>query len=450
MSAVTDISSIAPVDCPRVLRDIPGWLIWRFEPNDNPGGKPRKVPYYATGGRRDGEQGGREDRDHLATFDAARAAAARRGFDGVGFATLPDFDIVALDFDDCVADGQVHPEVLALLDCTYAELSPSRQGIRAFFKGQLGNRKSHHTRNKTRVHDYGFETFSSRGYVTFTGDVLDIVELMGNADEVAPLSPAVFDLVGRRFKRELQALEADGTHNDDAVGLTPSEVTRALAAIDPNGLPYEDTDGASWMGVGMALHHETGGSADGFEQWDTWASASDKYTSRDYGAERWRSMGRYTGGASITARSLVKWANELGADIALGGPASAEDFDAVEPPSAEQQAKKPMRFQVVPAAEFAARPPPQWIVKGVVPQAELMVIYGESTAGKTFVALDLAAAIARGVPWRGRKVKQRRVVYVCAEGQGGFQMRLRGYAPGRASPSARCPWGSSPTRPTCC
>jgi primase-polymerase (primpol)-like protein len=77
---------------PAELRELQGWLIWRFEPDaENPNGKPLKVPYYADGGKRHGKQGGIDDRGRMTTFAAARDAAARRGFTGVGLALMPEF-----------------------------------------------------------------------------------------------------------------------------------------------------------------------------------------------------------------------------------------------------------------------------------------------------------------------------------------------------------------------
>ncbi len=414
MTAVTDISHLAHITCPDALRDLPGWVIWRFEPNGEK--KPRKVPFYASGSKRQGDHGAPGDRQQLVTFDAARAAAARRKFDGVGLALMPEFNIVALDFDDCVTAGEIHPEVLALLSDTYAELSPSGRGIRAFFRGQLGNRKSH----ASKGFEFGLETFSTNGFVTFTGAVLDIVELMGNTNEIATLGAPVMDLVRRRFKRELELAAQPGEQNTDTVGLTPTQLDQALAALP------EDLDYDTWLQVGMALHHETSGSADGFELWDAWSQRSSKYTTREYGMDRWRSFDRGTG-PIVTARSLVHLANEHGAGLSLNGPASAEEFDAIAQDDTPADPAKPLRFQVVPVGEFADHPPPEWIVKGVVPRAELMVVFGESGSGKTFAVLDLVGAIARGTEWRGCRVKQGRVVYVAAEGAGGFRNRLKAY-----------------------
>ncbi len=301
-----------PSDCPDVLRDLPGWLIWRFEPHTNPGGKPRKVPYYVNGGRRQGVQGRAEDRQQLTTFDAARAAAARRGFDGVGFAPLAEFGVVALDFDNCVTAGRIHPEVLAVVASTYAEFSPSGKGVRAFFKGQLGNLKAH-------GEPFGFETFSSKGFTTFTGNVLDACTLVGNDNEVAPVDDAVRALCQRRFKREIEVaarVDAEST----PLGLTQAQIDQVLDVL-PGDLDYD-----TWIGVGMALHHETQGQ--GFDTWDQWSRRSSKYTSREYGVERWNSFGKGQG-PTVTARTLVKLANEHGAHIVLNGPATAEEFDAV-------------------------------------------------------------------------------------------------------------------------
>jgi hypothetical protein len=93
---------------------------------------------------------------------------------------------------------------------------------------------------------------------------------------------------------------------------------------------------------------------------------------------------------------------------------------------APEAAKKP-RFQVVPAHEFAERKLPGWIVKNVLPKASLAVVYGESGSGKSFWVFDVCAAVARGEPWRGHKVTQGKVAYVCAEGIGGMRSRLRAY-----------------------
>lgn len=87
----------------------------------------------------------------------------------------------------------------------------------------------------------------------------------------------------------------------------------------------------------------------------------------------------------------------------------------------------PNPFRLLSVTEFLSRPRPTWLVKGLIPKADLGVIYGASGAGKSFIVLDITMAIARGIPWRGMRVRQGKVIYICAEGVGGFRNRVEAY-----------------------
>jgi len=421
MTAVATIKPhLASVTAPDALRNLPGWLIWRYEHHAGEP-KPRKVPYYTGGGRRHGVQGRTEDRNQLTAFYAAKAAAARRGFDGVGLALMPDFGVVALDFDKCMAEGGVHPEVERVIAGTYAEYSPSGEGVRAFMVGNLGNGKSNGP-----GWNYGFETFSSKGFVTFTGNRLDITDMLGAENTLAPVNEAVLELCARRFARKssdvTQAFEPDDPlmAYEPRLGLTEAQLRECLDVL-PSERSYDE-----WLAVGMAVHHETEGER--FDIWDEWSATSSKYTTADYGRMKWESFGK-GGHRPVTARTLVKLANEHGAHIDAD-VASAEDFEVVADAgdAAAVNPVKDMRFKVIPAGEFAVGKRPGWIVKGLIPAAELVVLFGESGSGKTFVALDIAMAIARGIEWRGKRTRQGKVVYIAAEGAGGFRNRLAAYS----------------------
>lgn len=81
----------------------------------------------------------------------------------------------------------------------------------------------------------------------------------------------------------------------------------------------------------------------------------------------------------------------------------------------------------IPSELFRQRPPPQWIIDQILPRADLGVLFGESGAGKTFLELDMALSLARGVPWNGFELEQTAVAYICAEGAGGMRNRLQAY-----------------------
>src|SRR5574337_466906 len=77
--------SFVPPNIPQTLKDRRQWLVWRLvQKPDEP--KPRKVPFYASGAPRNGEQGTTADVAALATFDEAVAAVQARGYTGLGFA----------------------------------------------------------------------------------------------------------------------------------------------------------------------------------------------------------------------------------------------------------------------------------------------------------------------------------------------------------------------------
>lgn len=118
--------------------------------------------------------------------------------------------------------------------------------------------------------------------------------------------------------------------------------------------------------------------------------------------------------------------DDLDATAPAPAQAAASDFDVI--PEEAPKVEKAPRFQVIPAAEFAQSRPLDWIVKGLLPKAEVGVLYGDSGSGKTFFALDLSGAVARGLNWRDLRTKQGKCAYVCAEGAGGMRGRLKAYA----------------------
>lgn len=107
---------------------------------------------------------------------------------------------------------------------------------------------------------------------------------------------------------------------------------------------------------------------------------------------------------------------------------TSDDFDVLLDTPTDKS-----KFPLIDADTYAHRSHPGWLVKNVIPRARLVVMFGESGAGKSFVALDMALAIAKGQPWNGLRSKQGRVVYICAEGAGSFGKRLVAYKNGQVS-----------------
>lgn len=71
--------------------------------------------------------------------------------------------------------------------------------------------------------------------------------------------------------------------------------------------------------------------------------------------------------------------------------------------------------------------PPDELVEGLIAVGSLAIVYGDSNSGKTFFAIDLAAAVARGVDWMNRQTERSGVVYVAAEAPRSVMARLQAY-----------------------
>lgn len=439
------VSRITPhvrlLEAPAELRKLQAWILWRYEQEPNEP-KPRKVPYWASGQKRFGQNGGALDRAKLVTFDAAREAAARRGFDGVGFCPLPDFGITALDFDHCLDDrGRPPPEVLKAIDNTYCELSPSGTGLRAFIRGSLGNHKALKVPGAT----WGFETFATAGYVTFTGNAFWTTEVLGLENTIADAGPAVSELCVRCFGSDRPTAEGVDPLDlhEPRLGLTVEQIEAYLSDLDPS------MGRDPWIRVGMALHHECDGDDTGFLLWNEWSSGGAQYPGEEALQAQWDSFTRRAGTMRpVTMASVKKLSNEARREKGLE-PRTFDPMDRFKEDAPQAPVGDPVatpegftgKFPIVSGYHFAQRDPPDWIIKGVLPKADLGVMYGASGSGKSFVALDLAMAIARGAEWRGRRVKQMRVMYLAAEGGGGVAMRLRAYADHHMLPLDRAPLG---------
>ena len=86
-----------------------------------------------------------------------------------------------------------------------------------------------------------------------------------------------------------------------------------------------------------------------------------------------------------------------------------------------------LRFAPVTAADVLKQPATQWTVKGVLPEKGLAAVYGASGSGKSFLALDMAAAIGEGESWFGRKTRLQSVLYLFLEGQAGLARRIQAW-----------------------
>ena len=147
--------------------------------------------------------------------------------------------------------------------------------------------------------------------------------------------------------------------------------------------------------------------------------------------------------------SAAEIAQAVGAAVAYMPRGEVQNFDAndlaqrdghdvlAELLEAATEPPKPApRYKLLGAGELRDLPPLAWRVRGVLPAVGLAALYGPSASGKSFLAFDMAAAIAEGQRWFDCRVEAAPVVYAALEGEAGFKLRAQAWetSRGRALP----------------
>ena len=84
-------------------------------------------------------------------------------------------------------------------------------------------------------------------------------------------------------------------------------------------------------------------------------------------------------------------------------------------------------YPLLSVKEFCAIPQQQDIVKGLLPSVGVGYAFGASTAAKTFLVIDIAIHVCRGLAWRNIPTNQTPVCLFFLEGISGGARRLQAY-----------------------
>lgn len=84
-------------------------------------------------------------------------------------------------------------------------------------------------------------------------------------------------------------------------------------------------------------------------------------------------------------------------------------------------------FPILDMDELEAMPPPTWLIREMIAEEGLSVIYGDPGAGKSFIAIDMALRVAHGMDWHGTDAIATGVLYIAGEGVRGLGKRIKGW-----------------------
>lgn len=101
------------------------------------------------------------------------------------------------------------------------------------------------------------------------------------------------------------------------------------------------------------------------------------------------------------------------------------DLPAMRGNGHDNRAEK--KFALVPFDKIAFDTASAYLVKGLIPRAGLIVVWGPPKCGKSFFVFDLMMHVALGWKFRGRKVRQGAVVYCALEGGAAFKNRVEAF-----------------------
>lgn len=187
--------------------------------------------------------------------------------------------------------------------------------------------------------------------------------------------------------------------------LSNEDVQYMLSFLDPD-MSYDE-----WLKVGMALHAE----GYGLGVWDAWSAKGKKYSTGEC-QRKWKG---FDGSGSVSIGTLIYIAKQAGyaSQSALKG-ASFKSYDTENHRSS---------MKLYHWSELGGMSQRKYLIKGLLEQGAMSVIFGASNSGKTFVALDISCHIALGWDWCAKKLTKGSVVYIAAEGGLGIAERLTAY-----------------------
>ena len=262
---------------------------------------------------------------------------------------------------------------------------------------------------------------ASPGREWLAGDPLDL-------DDLEPMPEWLRDLnVSERRASGDRSPPLDAVNGPTSVKPTPlgedqvADIRAALACI-PN-----DERGI-WIKIGMALK-STGAGDQAYVLWEEWSRTTPdgevhpKFNAQEQRYQWQRLKVLRMDGSEVSLSSLFYLAKEHGGevrDIALG--AVDEGVPDLDAPLIERPA-----VNLIDWTDVAELPPIEWQIEGLIPRASLVVMAGDTEAGKSFAQIDIAMRLVHGLPFAGLPVEPGSVIYLAGEGQAGMAARFRAW-----------------------
>lgn len=374
------------------LRMKPRWVAWAYEWR---AGRETKIPKNP----KNGGSASVSDPTTWSGYEEARDCQIRNGFAGVGFVLTKDDDLSGGDLDDCLSWWGDLPRE------TYAEYSPSGEGVRLLFRGPPQTLKCNAA---------GVEVYTDGRFLTITGNHVSGTPLAINE---APATMAALNARVARYKAQNLPAQPLSAHAAPAQprarqghsgGFFRAINEAALADLDawvPALLPAAQKQATgAWRvasrDLGRSFEEDLSIHPDGIQDFGPERSATALDLVTQYGGH--------------DAKAAAIWLCE----IMRIDPASLGWTEKASPPASRVIIPKPKRSsRFFPASSWGdTEPPPrEWLVEGLIPRGTVTSLYGDGGTGKSLLALQAAVDVATGGCWIGKPTASGRSLFISAE-----------------------------------
>lgn len=238
--------------------------------------------------------------------------------------------------------------------------------------------------------------------------------LLNFLETLRPLLPAASEIVK----------EGSGNETDQASLRGDAALIRKAVAATPNTSDHFPTR-ESYTKYGYAIKAAVEHDAEAFEIYSDWCARWQEGTNDPEIVEA--DWSRFKPPFKVGASFIYDTAEQL----SQGAFSKAEqwfetapDYEPLFPAENYQTSFKKFDFiHLSTAADTALTSSAAPLIKGLLDQGAMSVLYGESNSGKTFIAMDIGFHIAAGLPWAGMRTTKCPVLYVAAEGGRGARKR---------------------------
>jgi AAA domain len=214
-----------------------------------------------------------------------------------------------------------------------------------------------------------------------------------------------------------------------ANGLVPiCVISQALSAIPPL---TGDGRRKEWLALGFAVKAANPAARSVFETWQRLSPLYDRTDDR-----LWDTINPQAGSyPNLFARAVdhdpywwrgkdmmveTWWCRHINETF---GTKEAQVAQPATTTSPAEPAHSTLKFRRYKMSDLKNQPTPKWLIRDLLFQQQVGVVYAPPSSFKSFLAIDLCSRLVRGLDWQGRKLKSSRVLYVAGEGFPMFRLR---------------------------